>query len=227
MAVKKNTFVDTRIKSFILPSFVTGKKYYIYVHTRVDNGDPFYVGVGTLDKGKYSRAMDYKKRSKFWKYIYNKTYYNITIIGEYDTREEALKNEINYISILGKRIDKKGTLVNLTNGGDGGLGIKITWTPEMRLKASISASKRVTKDSTREKLRQNIYKSALIGRSGGESYVAKTTFKIDAITKKVLQEFPTIKAAADSVGVKHQSIGNAIKKSTQSKGYLWRIKSGK
>jgi hypothetical protein len=75
------------------------------------------------------------------------------IICESDDKQEIINKEINYIKLLGKKKDKKGTLVNITDGGEGLTGHKIVWTEEMRDKIRIANSKRVITEVTREKLR--------------------------------------------------------------------------
>jgi hypothetical protein len=143
------------IDRLIIPSDITGsKKYYLYVHYRQDKSEAFYIGTATKYRNKdYDRAMCYKKRSSFWKKVCNKTRYNVMIICESDDKQEIINKEINYIKLLGKKKDKKGTLVNITDGGEGLTGHKIVWTEEMRDKIRIANSKRVITEVTREKLR--------------------------------------------------------------------------
>ena len=143
------------INRLIIASDIVGdKKYYLYVHYRQDKSEAFYIGIGTKYRKKdYDRAMCYKKRSEFWKRVCNKTRYNVMIINESDDKEEIIKQEINYIKLFGKKKDKKGTLVNITDGGEGLTGCKIIWTEEMKDKIRLANSKRVISDVTREKLR--------------------------------------------------------------------------
>lgn len=212
-----------KINSFVLPSFISGKKYYLYAHTRCDNGEVFYFGVGTMDRNKnYYRAVDDKKRSDLWKRITNKTKYNVLIIQDSDTRKDVLDREIQYVTLMGKIKDKKGPLANLTDGGDGCKGNPIVWTTEMRKAASERMKIRETKESTREKLRQNIYNSTLVGRKGADSYIAKTTYQINPNDNNIINTFVSIKEAADFMKVSHQSIQQAIKRNKKSKGYFWR-----
>ena len=65
-------FKDLQIK--------TERKSYVYSHTRLDNNEIFYIGIGVHRKDdKYKRA--YKKdRSLFWKNIVNKTNYSVNIL---------------------------------------------------------------------------------------------------------------------------------------------------
>lgn len=103
------------------------KLYYVYRHIRLDTNEVFYIGVGTklfksgkTHKGEYSRAYAKKNRNPFWKNIFNKTKYKIEILIEFDTYQEALDKEKEFIKLYGRRDLKTGTLVNLSEGGEKG-----------------------------------------------------------------------------------------------------------
>jgi translation initiation factor RLI1 len=115
---------------------------YIYRHIRIDNNKPFYVGVGEdipNNEGKFKRAHELTNRNKHWNNIVNKIEYKIDIILDNLTWGEACKKEIEFISLYGRADIGKGTLVNLTDGGEGKKGAKDTI--ETKLKKSISAQK--------------------------------------------------------------------------------------
>lgn len=101
--------------------------YYLYKHTRLDTGEVFYVGIGVKKNYKtncnsiYARAYSKHHRSKYWNNIVNKTGYIIEIIYECNTEKEIKNKEIEYICLYGRLDLKKGTLVNMTDGGDGNL----------------------------------------------------------------------------------------------------------
>jgi len=154
------------INRLIIPKSITGnKKYYLYVHYREDKNEPFYIGIGTKYRKKdYDRVLCYKKRSEFWKRVANKSRYNVMIISESDNKQEIINQENNYISLLGKKKDKKGTLVNITNCGEELSGHRVIWTEEMKNKIRIANSKRVITDSTREKLRLALKARGIINK---------------------------------------------------------------
>lgn len=90
---------------------------YLYQHIREDNGDVFYVGIGDI-KRPYSKS----KRTKHWYNIVNKHGYKVEVVRSFDTWEEACEWEKLFISIYGKRLNNSGSLVNITDGGEGALG---------------------------------------------------------------------------------------------------------
>ena len=104
-------------------------KYYLYRHIRLDKNEPFYIGIGTKkDKifktttSEYERAYTKYKRSDYWKKIVNKANYEVEILLESDNYDFIKQKEIEFIALHGRRDLEKGTLVNLTDGGDGSIG---------------------------------------------------------------------------------------------------------
>lgn len=83
---------------------------------------PFYIGISTNEK----RAYDKNKRSNFWKSIISKTDYEVEIIMENDSFDFIKEKEKEFISLYGRANIGMGTLVNLTDGGEGSLGYKHT-----------------------------------------------------------------------------------------------------
>ncbi len=158
----------TTYTRLVIPSFIKGEKYYLYTHTRADKSEPFYFGVGTLDKNGYSRAIDKSKRNPIWKKITNKTEYTVLIIAESDNREDMLKKEIEYINLMGKKCNKSGCLSNITDGGDGGKGYKVIWTEQMKDKIRQANKKRIISETTRHKLRIALKKRGIINKLHGK-----------------------------------------------------------
>jgi hypothetical protein len=103
---------------------------YIYRHIRLDKNKPFYVGIGSDND--YKRAHNKHKRTTFWKNIINKTPYEVEILLDGLTWEQACEKEIEFISLYGRADLNKGTLVNMTDGGEGQYGRKIS--EETRIK---------------------------------------------------------------------------------------------
>jgi hypothetical protein len=97
---------------------------YLYRHIRLDKNEPFYIGIGSDEYKNHERAYSKFCRNKYWKYITNNTPYEVEIMLEDLTWEEACEKEIEFIRLYGRDDLKEGSLVNMTNGGDGFKGPK-------------------------------------------------------------------------------------------------------
>lgn len=107
------------------------RQHYLYRHIRLDTNEVFYIGIGTKSERKYhthvneySRAYikNTKGRTLFWHRVANKTNYEVEIIFEHEDYEFIKEKEKEFIKLYGRRDLGLGTLVNLTDGGDGVLG---------------------------------------------------------------------------------------------------------
>jgi hypothetical protein len=92
----------------------------VYRHIRLDKNEVFYVGIGKNE----ARAYSLQNRNTHWKNITNKTDYRVDILFDDLTWDEACKKENEFIEIWGRKDLGKGTLVNLTDGGEGKNGAK-------------------------------------------------------------------------------------------------------
>jgi hypothetical protein len=93
---------------------------YVYRHIRLDKNEPFYIGIGS---GGYKRAKSTRGRNKIWNGIVTRTDYEVEILIDDLGWNDARDKEKEFISLYG-RIDKgTGPLCNLTEGGDGTLGV--------------------------------------------------------------------------------------------------------
>lgn len=107
---------------------------YIYRHIRLDTQEVFYVGMAKKEKKysgpgrEYYRAHNPRRRSGFWNNVVAKTPYEVEIMVEDLTWEEAKQKEIEFIKLYGRRnlSTSNGTLTNLTDGGEGNTGYKPT-----------------------------------------------------------------------------------------------------
>lgn len=194
--------------------------FYIYRHIRPDTNEVFYIGKGNnLDKrkSKYRRAFETAKRSIFWNKVYNKNNDKILvdILFECETEQQANEKEIEFIILYGRRDLKKGTLVNLTDGGDGSLGYIISeenrqrkreigspmkgkkHTQKTLLKLSESAKKRTTPNPFKGKKHTSTVKSAISKRAKEKPNKPKTKF-INIDTGEI---FEGVILTAKSVGI--------------------------
>jgi len=99
--------------------------FYVYIHTRLDTGEIFYVG-----KGHGRRAYSTRNRNTHWKGIVSKHGRSVHIHPAHENEAEAFKVESNLI----KELRKKGCkLVNLTDGGEGPSGRVLTQEQKKRV----------------------------------------------------------------------------------------------
>ena len=96
---------------------------YIYRHIRLDKNEPFYIGIGSDDEGKYKRAYG-GDRNNHWNNIVKNFPYDVEILLDDLSWEEACEKEKEFIQLYGRKDLGNGTLVNLTDGGEGTLGSK-------------------------------------------------------------------------------------------------------
>ena len=93
----------------------------VYQHRRNDTGEIFYIGIGNED-----RAHSKHQRSNWWNSVVNKHGYSVEILQTNLTWQEACKEEKRLIKLYGRKDLGLGTLVNMTDGGDGIKGYKHT-----------------------------------------------------------------------------------------------------
>jgi len=94
------------------------KEKVIYRHIK-PCGEVFYIGIGTK-----KRPYNTHNRSAWWNKVVKKYGYEIDIMKTNLSLEEAKELEMYLISYYGRRDKGKGTLVNLTDGGEGAAGSK-------------------------------------------------------------------------------------------------------
>lgn len=132
-------------------------QYYLYRHIRLDRNEVFYVGIGTKAEQyrPYRRAYSKKGRNDIWSRIIAKTNYEVEILLESDSLEFIKLKEKEFINLYGFRYaeNKKGTLCNLTFGGE--LNI-FTDTTRIKMKKSKQNMSEETKRKMSESARKKI-----------------------------------------------------------------------
>ena len=93
----------------------------LYRHIRQDKNKPFYIGIGESE----DRAYETKGRTRAWKNI-SKKGYDVEVLFNDLSWEEACEKEVEFIALYGRRDKKAGTLVNMTDGGEGTVGYRHT-----------------------------------------------------------------------------------------------------
>jgi hypothetical protein len=133
----------------------------LYRHIRLDKNQVFYIGIGESE----SRAHNKINRTRIWKNIAAKGY-EIEILFEDLTWEQAKEKEKEFIALYGRRDLGLGTLVNLTDGGEGTVGFRHT--EETKEKCRLAAKNQIhTEESKRKKsLASKGEKNPCFGRVG-------------------------------------------------------------
>lgn len=194
---------------------------YIYKHIRLDTNQVFYIGVGT---GKnYARAKEKFNRNKYWKNIINKTDYEVQIIIDNLSQENAYELEELIVSIYGLK-RKGGILCNMTEGGRGGQK-GYSQSKESQIKRSNSLKGTVfTKErkenisnSLKNKIKseehcKNISKS-LINRKLSESHIKnmiKSRYKkvLQLKNNKIIKIWDSVKEASEYYNINPSSISH-------------------
>ena len=96
---------------------------YVYRHIRLDKNEVFYIGIGSDVDGNYLRSTSMLNRNVHWHNIVNLTKYDVEILFDDLTWQEACIKEKEFIALYGRRDLGLGTLVNLTDGGEGSFGL--------------------------------------------------------------------------------------------------------
>lgn len=114
-------------------------RFYIYQHSRNDNGNVFYIGKGTwTPKKSYGRAYSAKNRNAIWQRIVEKNNgeFNVTVLAEFLNEIDAFQYEAELIKLYGRR-DRGGILANLTDGGEGAIGREAKETSILKWKSTM------------------------------------------------------------------------------------------
>lgn len=184
---------------------------YLYRHIRLDKNEPFYIGIGSDHT--FKRAREQARRNALWKRIVAKTAYEVEILFDGLTFEEAKLKEIEFIKLYGRINLNTGTLSNMTDGGDGTLN-KI-FSAEYRKKLSEKAKTRTVSEDQKEKLRK--YRTGKIN-----SPEARRKISIANTGKKLKQ--CNIDLLKLRVGDKNPAYGKTGANSPNFKFYLLAIK---
>lgn len=232
------------------------REYYLYRHIRLDTNEPFYIGYSTKTLNynslatEYTRAFVKSKRTKFWKNIINKTKYEVEIIFETNSLDLIKLKEIEFISLYGRKDLETGTLVNLTDGGEGACNMS----EESKLKL-VATRKRNGLNFVSEESRRKIYetkkernqfgltignKNGMFGKTpwnkgknwsievrekitkNNKCQIAVIKLSLDGI---ILGEYKSITQAAKDNNMKISSISMCLnKKSRHSGGFIWKYK---
>lgn len=98
---------------------------YVYRHVRLDKNEVFYIGIGMIDNDDYKRSRSKSGRNKMWWGIFKKSKIEIEIVITDIPAHMIFDKEKEFIALY-KRKSHGGTLVNLTDGGEGTNGVFVS-----------------------------------------------------------------------------------------------------
>jgi hypothetical protein len=192
---------------------------YLYRHIRLDKNEPFYIGIGSDNK--YKRAHNKKGRSYSWKDIAYNVSYEIEILLDNLSWEDACNKEIEFIAMYGRIDLNKGTLVNMTDGGDGQLGRKIN--EQTRTKMCKSKSDTAKHNMKLSHLDRDY--SYLKDKAGSKKGISKSEIHIQALKKASCNK--RIKIYCPELNIIFNSLTEASKSLNKSTGNISNIISSK
>ena len=206
-------------------------QHFIYLHRKASTNEPFYVGKGRLHKGTWDRAHAHDSRSLAWRRTVAKHGLLVEIVASCATDKVAQEIERLWISEIGRRDLGLGTLVNLTDGGDGHAGL--IQSPETLHKRSINASRRRSQawvSSIRaarknggnggvvkrgDKLPQSWKDNIAATKLGADNPMFGRTGEKHPNSKRVIniatgEQYPSVTRAAAVLGLRMQTLHNML-----------------
>lgn len=187
------------------------KKFYTYQYRRKDTGDIIYVGIGTKDflrKGnkKYKRMYQRHIENKAVLFYQDKDLVDYELLFESNDRQEVVDLEIKLIKEHGRKNIKTGGLYNLTDGGEGVVGV--VHSEEAILKMQIS-QQRLAKE--------NKEKGILKG-------TCKKVFAY-SLSGQFIEEFGSRVMAAEKLNCCDKEISKVVRHNKRCKNGKWRYRS--
>jgi hypothetical protein len=197
---------------------------YLYRHIRLDKNEPFYIGIGDNDGNNYKRAFSKQDRNKHWRNIVAQTPYEIEILLDDLTWNEACSKEIEFIALYGRVDLNKGPLVNMTDGGEGQQG-KIM---SLEQKLKISQAKKGHICFLKPK---NTYKSKGQKLPRHEQWIlnfkqakCKPIIQYD-LQGNIIHEWESAKYAANQLNFAQSNINACLKNKCKTyKKFIWKYK---
>lgn len=111
----------------VIPFTERPRDEYVYIHRKETDNEVFYVG-----RGKRSRYKS-TKRSSFWLKVARKHGCVVEIVAQGLHTHEAKLLELKLVEYYGRRNLGNGTLVNLTDGGDGAVNTVVSQETKYKL----------------------------------------------------------------------------------------------
>jgi hypothetical protein len=194
----------------------------LYRHIRLDKNEVFYIGIGYKKDGKrHQRPHRKSGRNNIWNKIISKTDWKWEIILDDLTLSEAQEKEKEFIKLYGRINLKTGTLSNLTDGGEGVEGLKLS--DEVRYKLSL-VPKKSGWNHTQE-TKNKISKSCTGRKLSNETKLKISQSHFGKVSKsKGKSKYNEIETQVFNLLENNISESEICKKLNISKGSLYRLK---
>jgi hypothetical protein len=212
----------------------------VYRHIRLDKNEPFYIGIGSSLR----RAFIKGGRSTYWNNIVNKTDYEVQILFDDLTWDEACEKEVELIALYGRKDLGTGTLVNLSDGGHYHLNLSNESRIKMRdsqlgkkqsdeTKARKSRALKGMKRNDETKLKMKLAKQGKIGKKHSNESKEKISISqykpvmklsLDGV---VLEEYISKKQAEEMNNIKLNAVLSKKSSRKTAGGYKWQYKNNK
>lgn len=186
--------------------------FYVYAHTIASHDGPrpfgeiFYIG-----KGFGRRAKEKRNRSKHWDNIVKKYGYNVHYFESELTEEQAFAAEKRYIKAIGREDLGHGTLINLTDGGEGISGFIATEETKQKVSKSLIGNKRGQAHKGENSYMFGKTKSIYTKNKISDSTKGRIN---KTLMKKVIDSngkiYSSIKEAAFNYGLKRTTLNNML-----------------
>lgn len=171
----------------------------LYRHLK-PSGEVFYIGIGQTKERAYSKVS----RSLHWTNTVEKYGYEVEILKSDLSWEDACEMEQILIEYYGRKDLQKGSLVNLTAGGEGIQGYTHTEKTRRILRKSMNCFYR--KEQSRQALKlatmSNTGKRKVeVGITKEEVVQLYNTYTISELANKVGVSFPTMQNYLKEIGI--------------------------
>lgn len=196
----------------------------VYQHRRKDNNSIFYIGIGTTLKRAYSK----RNRNTHWINIVNKCGYEVDILFNGISYEDACNVEFGLINDYGRIDLGTGNLVNLTDGGKGSINFRHT--KETIAKISGKNSHKYGKGYLQSGNKNHMYgrigdKNPLYGKLGEKHHTSKKVGQYDILTNELINVFGSTREANRLTGILCSSISQCCNGNinySHAGGYKWK-----
>jgi hypothetical protein len=193
--------------------------YYLYQHIRLDTNKVFYIGISRHNKCyKYKRATQKDKRNSIWKNIVAKTNFKYEILLESDDISIIKSKEIELIAKYGKITNCTGLLANISDGGEGTFGYRLSKETLQKRSAKMKGFKH--SEETKVKMSKAQLGKVVPKEVGKKISASKKGKKVDKnhenIPLKVLHiptntTYRSIMQAAEHFNIRRNTLGDKLR----------------